>query len=122
MKKLLLLLAIISMVFFYDSCTKDKTIAPPDCTANDTLNTYTKSVKEIMDLNCAYAGCHDPITHESGLILDTYDGVTNAAKTNINFFCTIDHTCTPYMPYALPKLEDSLITKIEAWKANCYAQ
>lgn len=122
MKKLLLLLLMVPFSLFYNSCTKDKTPSPPDCAATDTVNTYTKSVKDIMDLNCAYSGCHDAVTHESGVILDTYSATIDAAHNNPKFFCSIDHTCTPYMPFAMPKLADSLINKIEAWKANCYAQ
>lgn len=122
MKRLLLLLAFTFFILLYNSCTKDKTPPPSDCTPVDSVNTYTKSVKEIMDMNCGYAGCHDAVTRESGIVLDSYAASVDAAKNSPRFFCTIDRTCTPYMPYALPKLADSLITKIEVWKANCYAQ
>lgn len=122
MRKLLSVSVIILFLSFYNSCTKDKTPPPPDCDLTDTLNTYTNSVKEIMDISCATAGCHDAITAYSGIRLDTYDATVDATKNHAKFFCVIEHSCTPYMPNAGDKLADSLINKIQAWKANCYAQ
>ncbi len=122
MKKLLLFTVVALFTLFYNSCTKDKTPVPPDCTQRDTLNTYTKSVKEIMDNHCAIGGCHDDATAFSGVRLDTYENTVDAARNNPKFFCVIDHSCTPVMPWLLPKLADSLITKIQVWKENCYAQ
>jgi hypothetical protein len=121
MKKSFLLLLFALPVLLYNSCTKDRTPAPA-CAQTDSLNTYTNSVKAIMDVNCATSGCHDAITAFSGIKLDTYENTVAAAKNQTSFFCVIDHSCTPVMPYNLPKLADSLITKINAWKANCYPQ
>lgn len=122
MKKLILCFSILPFVFSYNSCTKDKTPVPVDCIQTDTINTYTRSVKEIFDDNCAVSGCHDAVTAFNGVRLDTYENSVNAAKTKLTFFCSIENTCTPFMPYLGDKLDDSLITKIELWKANCYAQ
>lgn len=123
MKKVVLGVLGIAFVSLYFSCSKDKT-APPQtgCTQTDSVNTYTNSVKAILDANCANLGCHESFTQQSGLILDTYDGAVAAAKGNSKFFCVIDWSCGPVMPSGKPKLADSLITKITAWKNNCYAQ
>lgn len=75
-----------------------------------------------MDANCANIGCHESSTQQSGLILDTYEGTVAGAKENSKFFCVIDWSCGPAMPSGKPKLADSLITKLTAWKDNCYAQ
>jgi hypothetical protein len=121
MKKFLVVSAIGLLALFYNSCSKDKTPAPPDCIQADSINTYTISVKPILDTHCATAGCHDAVTAFSGVRLDTYENAVDAAKNQPKFFCVIDHSCTPQMPYLLPKLADPLITKIQAWKTNCYA-
>ena len=123
MKRILFLLAAIIVIASIDSCTKDK-VAVQDCsiTSADTINTYTNSVKSIMDLNCAYGGCHDAATAFSGVVLDNYENTVANAKNQPKFFCVIDHSCTPVMPYFLPKMADSLIIKIEAWRENCYAE
>lgn len=122
MKKLVLVFITLNFVLFYNSCTKDKTPAPPDCVQADSLNTYINSVKPIMDNYCSMGGCHDAVTAFSGVRLDTYEFTVDAAKNQPKFFCVIDHGCTPAMPYLMPKLADSLITKINTWKANCYPQ
>ena len=122
MKKLFPVFVILLFVLFYNSCTKDKTPTPPDCIQADTLNTYTKSVKPIMDNYCAMGGCHDAVTAFSGVRLDTYEFTVDAAQNQPKFFCVTEQSCTPYMPYLSGKLADSLITKITTWKANCYPQ
>ncbi len=120
-KKVFLLSSVAAIIIFSDACTKDKTPVP-DCVQADSVNTYTNSVKGIMDVYCAFAGCHDAITHFNDVYLDTYEHTLDAARNNAKFFCSIDHTCTPFMPYVpYPKLADSLIVKIKAWRENCYA-
>jgi hypothetical protein len=122
MKKLLFVIVIGLSILFYNSCTKDKIPVPSPCTHTDSVNTYTISVKPIFDNNCATLGCHDALTRYNGVQLDNYESSVDAAKNDAKFFCSINHTCTPEMPYLMPKLADSLIAKIEAWKTNCYAQ
>lgn len=125
MKKLVLCAAVAIFILSYNSCTKDK-VADVNCTQTDTVNTYTLSVKPIFDLYCAYSNCHDADTHEQDIRLDTYEDAVAAAKSKPNFFCVIDHSCLPHMPESPPspisKLPDSLITKIQLWRDNCYAE
>jgi hypothetical protein len=122
MKKVVLLCLVAVLVVSYTSCTKDKTPAPPDCIQADSVNTYTNSVKVVFDNYCAMSGCHDAATAFSGVRLDTYENSVDAARNQPKFFCVMDHSCPPQMPYLLPKMADSLIAKINAWKANCYSQ
>ena len=121
-KRLFFCIPFLLIMVFYYSCTKDKTAAPPDCSQLDSLNTYTNSVKPIMDNYCATVGCHDPLFASGGLVLDTYEHTANAARNDGKFFCAIEWSCTPNMPNTGIKLADSLIAKIQAWKSNCYAQ
>jgi mono/diheme cytochrome c family protein len=39
---------------------------------------FTTEVLPILRSNCAKSGCHDAITHEEGIILDSYQNVMNS--------------------------------------------
>lgn len=123
MNKVVALLSIALLIFYFGSCTKDKTAAPAACTQTDTLNTYTKSVKAILDNQCASGGCHDATTASSGVRLDNYSHSVSSAKTNTKFFCVIDFSCTPHMPqgYSSP-IDTSEINAIKRWRDNCYPE
>lgn len=120
MKNAVVLTLITFLTVSYFSCTKDKSSS---CTQTDNVNTYTNSVKVILDAECASAGCHDAITARSGVKLDNYANSVASAKGNSKFFCTIDWTCTPTMPdgYSFP-LDTSMIHAIERWRDNCYPE
>jgi len=124
MKKIFLVgVAAISGLTFYSSCTKDKTTQPPACTQTDTVNTYTNSVKAVLDFECASGGCHDAGSASSGIQLDDYSHSVAAARDNSRFFCVIDFTCTPHMPqgYASP-MDTAKINALKRWRDNCYPQ
>ncbi|MCX6198092.1 MAG: hypothetical protein NTY88_02565 [Bacteroidetes bacterium] len=123
MNKAVVLIFLALSIFYLGGCTKDKTAAPPACTQADTLNTYTKSVKSILDNQCALSGCHDAATASLTVILDDYSHSVTAAKTNPKFFCVMDFTCTPHMPqgFATP-IDASEINAIKRWRDNCYPQ
>ncbi len=123
MNKVVALLSIALLIFYFCSCTKDKTAAPAACTQTDTLNTYTKSVKAILDNQCASSGCHDGATASSGVRLDDYSHSVSSAKTDAKFFCSIDWTCTPHMPQGSPfSMDISEINAIKRWRDNCYPE
>ncbi len=121
MKNVGLLIFIAIAIFYFGSCTKDKMPVPPDCIQADTLNTYTKSVKAILDNQCASSGCHDAATASSNVILDDFPHSVSAAKTNTKFFCVMEFTCTPHMPqgFATP-IDTSELNAIKRWRDNCY--
>lgn len=123
MSKVVALTSIVCVIFYFGSCTKDKTTTPAACTQTDTLNTYTKSVKAILDNQCASSGCHDAATASSNVILDDFSHSVSAAKTNVKFFCVMDFTCTPHMPQGFASPIDSAeINAIKRWRDNCYPQ
>ncbi|MFN8299174.1 MAG: hypothetical protein U0T75_08725 [Chitinophagales bacterium] len=123
MKKVVVALFTAGLIAGMGSCTKDKT-GPinTNCVQADTLNTYTKTVKDIMDINCAFGGCHDAASAESGIILDTYEHTVDVAKNSAKFYCVMDWSCSPQMPDGMPKLDSADLAKIYAWRDNCYPQ
>lgn len=44
---------------------------------------YDKDIKPIFMSNCAYAGCHDPITMEKDYDFSTYQGIISSGALNI---------------------------------------
>ena len=101
MKSFLLLCSVVTVVFVLSySCISDPIIVefegdPIDTTQMDTLillveeNICTEGVisieREILPLvvsGCAYSGCHDAITHEEGVVLETYGQIMKEVKTN----------------------------------------
>ncbi len=106
-----------------DNCYAEGKIQQPIvCNPTDTINTYFKSAKAILDGYCLGSGCHGG-AGSAGVILDSYTSSVSAAKTNAKFFCSIDWTCTPHMPqgYHAP-IDTSEINALLRWRDNCYAQ
>jgi uncharacterized membrane protein len=80
---------IICTLFFFFSCTKDKTPRPatdigegavtPVTTITVTCDPnkvyFEQSIKPIINSNCAMSGCHDAGTKQDGVDLSTYDGI-----------------------------------------------
>ncbi len=101
------------------ACSKDTNSYTDnvDCSkVNADQNTYTKSVKSIIDGSCAYSGCHDSVTAAEGINLSTY------AKAKREFvsgdaLCTIYHDCQP-MPQGSDKLEQTVIDQLTCWVKN----
>ena len=46
---------------------------------------FTTEVLPILRSNCAKSGCHDAITHEEGIILDSYQNVMNSDDVVVPF-------------------------------------
>lgn len=109
------------------SCKKDSNSADyaanADCTAIVAAdNTYTNSIKAILDASCATAGCHNVFSAAEGIDFSDYAKSKNAFQ-NKKVLCSIHHGsgCTP-MPQDKPQLSDSDINKIDCWVKNGYAE
>lgn len=106
------------------SCTKDQTkpaIVFECAVINDSTNTWNHTIKSIMDNSCTLPACHD--ANNAGQInLQTYAAAKNAFETR-PMLCAIKHegACIT-MPLARPKLNDTLIAKIECWTKNNYPE
>jgi hypothetical protein len=120
----ILLITFFLFFFQFISCTKDQTKPKQvlDCAAINTLdNTWNLSVKNIMDNSCALPACHD--ASSAGQInLLSYSSAKTAFQTRA-MLCAIKHEggCIT-MPLGRPKLDDSLIAKIECWAGNNYPE
>jgi hypothetical protein len=128
MKNILSLLVVLFCTTCYYSCTKDKAAKPADiaCAGIDSLNTYNLRIKDILDGNCAYVGCHNNtnpnIPASDGFALNTY-AVAKAGFETTSSLCAIKQEggCLP-MPQGGDKLADSLITYIQCWTENGYPE
>jgi hypothetical protein len=114
MNKAILAVSVLAL-FCVSSCKKDSTTA---CKTTDDTQTYQAKVKPILDTYCITSGCHDAGTSSGGVTLTTYNGAVDATKSH-NLISQIQ---SGIMPQLQPKLPDSLINKIVAWRDNCYQQ
>ncbi len=112
-------------LFVVASCKKDSSNpdypADADCSSIVSAdNTYTNSIKAILDASCANAGCHDAITASEGIDLSNFTNAKHAFEHK-DALCTIHHGsgCKP-MPDGSPKLSDATINKIDCWVKNGY--
>ena len=118
-----------SLLFIlFQACTKDKAkpIDTDPGNGNDTVFThcdslefngkitYTSTIKRIFDLNCATADCHDAITAENNIRLDTYDKVKDEIL-NGKVLCSIKWEGCVEMPNEEDQLSVETIDTIDCW-------
>lgn len=115
------------LIFAPASCKKESSssdyLNQADCSGITTSdNTYTKSIKAILDNRCATSGCHDASRKEAGINLSTYAAAKSAFQ-NKECLCSIHHgsDCDP-MPRGSSKLDDNTIKLIDCWAKNGYAE
>ena len=126
MKKIFLAIAILSIIFYTNSCKKDSTSSELSqytnavtCNeADDTLNTYNHKIKTILDNNCATGGCHDAGTQSKGRDYSNYSASKSALDASA--FCAINHGSCNAMPQGAPKLSDADIHDLTCWAKNNY--
>ncbi len=118
---------ILIAIAVFGNCAKDNSTGSyadqADCTGIDAAtNTYTKSVKAILDAQCATAGCHDAFSRTENIDLSTY-ATAKSAFQNVDCLCSLHHGsgCKP-MPDGGAKLSDAVIQKIDCWVKNGYAE
>lgn len=126
MNKIILLFLAGTLIFVLaiNSCTRDKTQPPAPGNYNcDTLPiiSYGFHIKNIMDNNCAFSGCHLG-ANTSGVYLDTYSETRKTFEQGKGY-CSVnqDIDCKP-MPSGGPKLSDSLLNILYCWKERGYQQ
>lgn len=128
MKQIFFALAILSVIFYANSCKKDSASALAQYTdavtcneADDTLNTYNQKIKTILNNNCATGGCHDAATHERNKDYSTYSGAK--AGMDATGYCAINQKsgCSA-MPQGAAKLSSADIHDLTCWAKNSYPQ
>lgn len=89
----------------------NKTNCGTPCDSNNF--TYSANIKPMMDTYCK--GCHSGASASKGVVLDTYDGVKNAAL-NGKLLQTIRHQAgVSAMPSGGAKLSNCQIAQVQKW-------
>jgi hypothetical protein len=117
--KIFCLLSVIALVTII-SCGSDSTNKYTDsvnCTAVPAENTYTKSIKTILDASCANAGCHDAVTKAEGIVLDTYAGAKSTFGSGKGL-CSINHDGCKAMPQGGGKFSADVLNIFACWVKN----
>lgn len=126
MKNLLFLMAALALLANVSSCAKAKSVnqytdAVTCNEADDNLNTYSGKIATILNGNCANAGCHNAVSHQSGRDYSSY--VAAKSAFNSNALCTINHDngCQA-MPQGTAKMSSADIHDLTCWVKNDYPQ
>ncbi|MEZ4910983.1 MAG: hypothetical protein R2774_08980 [Saprospiraceae bacterium] len=106
-------------VLLMTSCSDDDT-TQIDCTG--VTPTYSSEIAPIINVSCAFSGCHDSATKSDGIDLSTYANV-KSASANDNFLKSIKHESgATAMPQSAEKLPNESIKMIECWIQNGWPQ
>lgn len=119
LKKCLPLLAFILMLSL-NACHYDKSelVYPPDeRNCDTTLVSYSRDIVGILSANCYR--CHGgSATLGSGIVLDTYNGISTQAKFGA-LLQVVEHVPGfPFMPKDANKLSNCNIATIRTWIRN----
>jgi hypothetical protein len=119
MKPILITIAIIVSLSFFESCYYDKAdlLYGNGKTPCDTsvVAKFSTEVLPVMSVSCNTGGCHNTIDAASGVILDTYAGV-KAQVANGRLMGSINQTGSfSSMPKGAAKLNSCFIIKIQQW-------
>lgn len=91
--------------------TKTDTIVFP--VANDSV-CFSTQILPLITASCAQVGCHDAITREEGLTLNSYTGIMRMGTTNLVTYITT--TSNKRMPPApQPPMDTASIDLIRRW-------
>jgi hypothetical protein len=129
MKKTLLVIATLAMVFVY-SCKEDEEPTPTNNNNQqtdicDSINvTFDTHIKAIVDSSCNASYCH-ATGGSGGFSLKTFAEVKAAAQYP-SFMGAINQTDTSYtampLPPGTPKLSADLIEQLECWAKAGYPE
>lgn len=93
------------------SCTKNKVPLPAlNSECPDTIR-YQTFVQPLISTNCTTSGCHDATSASGGYVFETYSQI----GTNADIILKAIRHDGIQMPKNLPKLADSLATKLNCW-------
>lgn len=113
--KNLILIASWSILISLFSCNKDKALKPLEPTPCDSVTvSFSAEIQPMFMASCAYGSCHNSTSAVAGYILESYSQISQSAEISYNTMKQEDSKYTP-MPYYLPKLNDSLINKLNCW-------
>lgn len=106
--------SLISLVVFLQSCTYDKEMLLPPPNAADTVNlSFAASILPLLRANCF--SCHGNGSNLGNVSLDTYDDVKALAVSG-RLLGSISHsTGFVPMPEGADKLDDRSIEAVRIW-------
>jgi len=99
---------------FFTFCNKDKAMQVEPC--NVLGSSFSQDILPIFETNCTVSGCHDAATNSGGFTWDSHTIISS----NIDYILhVINHDPGyPTMPKNSPKLNDTIIQKIQCWADN----
>lgn len=86
MNKSIIFFAVILIIAGVTACVTDPLLPdgvtpdPNGCTPG-TIS-FKKEIQPIISANCAFSGCHDAISAEEGVVLDTYENIMKEVTPN----------------------------------------
>lgn len=119
MLKIELSFVVILLLFFTFSCGNDesgnKYVTAANCSGISPIdNTYTNTIKDIIDNNCAFSGCHDAGTASDGIDLSSYTKVKDNF-INGSALCAVNHDGCEPMPKDALKLDAGNLNLLACW-------
>lgn len=115
---ILLFLGIIFFATIDSGCYYDKEseLYPAGLCDTATIK-YTNAVRNIMQTQCAYTGCHAGYVPARGIYLTTYDGLKTIASDGRLLGCVEHQPGYSSMPKNTTKLPDCQISQLRIWVA-----
>jgi hypothetical protein len=119
MKPVLMILLLIVLLSFFESCYYDKQdlLYPDGKTPCDTsvVAKFSSDVLSVMNASCNTSGCHNTTSAAGGVILDTYNGVKTQG-INGRLMGSMNQTGGySAMPRGAAKLNSCTLIKIQQW-------
>lgn len=109
------------------ACTSDPILPPgfietidPNEPCPDGIISFQREIMPILSSNCAFSGCHDAISAEDGVILDSYENVMrDVVPGNPNeselYECLVESDDDIMPPNPYDRLSSQQITLIRDW-------
>ncbi len=104
-------------LFACSSESTNKFVDNANCSSVPAENTYTKTIKPILNASCAIAGCHDAVTKAEGVVLDTYSGAKSTFGSGKGLCSIYQDGCKP-MPQGSDKFSTEVLNLFSCWVKN----
>ena len=118
-KQLAIFLLALSVLFF-SQCKKDSEPIVYDCSNN--APRYNNAVRNIVDVYCAFSGCHNSSSRAAGIDLSSYAALRSEAS-RARFMGSVEHRSgfSP-MPRGGRRLSETDLNTLACWIQNGYLE
>lgn len=93
----------------------DTTIKPPP--ANDSI-CFNTQVLPLIKASCAQVGCHNSITREEGIMLESYDGIKSLGTGDLMKYINLTSGKKMMPPLPQPRLDAASKALLNKWIAE----